>query len=363
MKKFLSVFLCLTMAIGAMAALAACSPKETDKIVRVLNLGDYIADGSEGLMDVMEEFKARTGIDYTYDTVVNNEAMYTKLKGGGTKYDVIITSDYMLQRLIAEKMLQKLDYNQITNWGNIDAKYKSPYFDPKQEYTVPYNVGMVAVAYDSAALSRKGIEAPTSWNALWDERYTENGKGKVMMFGNPRDSFAIAQTLLGISFNTTDESEWRAAAQKIKDQKSVRYGFGDDEITDKLISGEVWIAPYYAGDLLNAREQNPDLRIYYPEEGVNIFIDSFAVLSDADNVGAAHKFIDFMLEPDVALENAEFLCYASPNTTVVNNPEYTWYKNEILYPTEDKMPKTETFENLPTETLELMSALWDEVKR
>jgi spermidine/putrescine transport system substrate-binding protein len=257
--------------------------------------------------------------------------------------------------MIDEGMLQKLDYSKISNWGNIYDKYKNPSFDKKQQYTVPYNVGMTGLIYNNAKVSTP----PTSWNALWDSQYA----GKILMFNNPRDTFAIAQSLLGYSFNTTNAEEWAAAAQKIKDQKAVRYGFVDDEIFDKMQNGETYLAPWYAGDFFTMAEVNSDLRFVYPKEGVNVFIDSFAVLSDAENVGAAHAFINFMLEPDVALANAEYLCYASPNAKVVENPAYTWYQNEILYPSQEKTPKTEDFEDLPQETLDLMNSLWDEVKR
>ncbi|MDR3344523.1 MAG: spermidine/putrescine ABC transporter substrate-binding protein [Oscillospiraceae bacterium] len=352
MKKIFSVCLCLVITL---LGFAACAPKEEDKIVRVLNLGEYIADGSDELMDVLAEFEKRTGISCEYSTVPNNEALYAKLKGGGVDYDVIVTSDYMLERMIDENMLQKLNYSKITNWGNIYDKYKKPSFDPRQQYTVPYNVGMVGLIYNSA----KVTTPPTSWNALWNPQYA----GKILMFNNPRDTFAIAQSLLGYSFNTTDRDEWTAAAQKIKDQKPVRYGFVDDEIFDKMQNNETYLAPWYAGDFYTMAEINPDLRFVYPKEGVNSFIDSFAILSDAKNVGAAHKFIDFMLEPDVALANAEYLCYASPNKTVVENTGYTWYEDEILYPSEGKYPKTEDFKNLPQDVLDLMNTLWDEVKR
>ncbi|MDR1408741.1 MAG: spermidine/putrescine ABC transporter substrate-binding protein [Oscillospiraceae bacterium] len=352
MKKILSACLCIVIAL---LSFAACAPKEENKEVRVLNLGEYISLGDEDFMDVISEFEKRTGITCEYDgSAENNEALYAKVKPGGVEYDVVITSDYMLERMISEDMLQKLDYNKITNWGNIDEKYKKPAFDPKQEYTVPYTVGMVGLAYNSLY-----VKKPTSWNSLWDEK----NKGKILMYNNNRDTFAIAQSILGYSFNSTDVEEWKFAAQKIKDQKPLRYGFVDDQIFDKMQDNEAWLAPCYAGDFLSMQRVNPDLQFVYPKEGVNSFIDSIAILSNAKNVDAAHKFIDFLLEPDIALENSNYLCYASPNTKVFENPVYTWYQNEFLYPSAEKMPKTEMFENLPREILEVMNSLWDEVKR
>lgn len=346
-----TVVLVFTMAVPALAADASDLAGTT---INVYNWGEYISDGSEGSMDINAEFTKRTGIKVNYNNYDTNENMYAKLKSDGVSFDIVIPSDYMIERLIGEDMLQKIDFSNIPNYKYIDAKYKGLYFDPKDEYSVPYNVGMVGLIYNTKMVK----EAPTSWNVMWDEQY----KGKVLMFDNPRDAFGIAQKLLGQSFNTTDEAEWRAAADKLKAQKPILQGYVMDDIFRKMESGEAAIAPYYAGDFITMHSNNPDLAFVYPQEGVNIFVDSICIPKNAKNKAAAEAYINFLLDPDIAVENANYLGYATPNTAVLTREDYELKGNEYLYPEDQKMPKTEYFYNLPQKTLTLMTDLWSELK-
>lgn len=346
-----TVVLVFTMAVPALAADASDLAGTT---INVYNWGEYISDGSEGSMDINAEFTKRTGIKVNYNNYDTNENMYAKLKSDGVSFDIVIPSDYMIERLIDEDMLQKIDFSNIPNYKYIDAKYKGLYFDPKDEYSVPYNVGMVGLIYNTKMVK----EAPTSWNVMWDEQY----KGKVLMFDNPRDAFGIAQKLLGQSFNTTDEAEWRAAADKLKAQKPILQGYVMDDIFRKMESGEAAIAPYYAGDFITMHSNNPDLAFVYPQEGVNIFVDSICIPKNAKNKAAAEAYINFLLDPDIAVENANYLGYATPNTAVLTREDYELKGNEYLYPEDQKMPKTEYFYNMPQKTLTLMTDLWSELK-
>lgn len=319
----------------------------------VYNWGEYISDGVDGTLDVIKAFEDKYGIDVVYDTFDNNETMYSKLKGGGVSYDVVIPSDYMIERMISEDMLATLDYSNIPNYKYIPEKYRGLGHDPTDEYSVPYTVGMVGLIYNTKMVSA----APDSWTALWNSDYT----GNILMFNNPRDAFAIAQSILDIDYNTENEADWNRAAAILKSQKSVSPTYVSDEVFNMMESGEAAFAPYYAGDFLSMQENNPDLALVYPKEGVNFFVDSMCILKDSKNKRAAELFINFMLEPEIALANAEYICYASPHTEVYSNPEYSYYQNEYLYPEDGKF-KTQNFLNLSPETLALMSSLWDDVK-
>ncbi|MBP3697425.1 MAG: extracellular solute-binding protein [Clostridia bacterium] len=319
----------------------------------VYNWGEYISDGADDTVDVIAEFEKRFGIEVVYDTFDNNETMYSKLKGGGVSYDIVIPSDYMIERMISEDMLAKIDYSNIPNYKYIPEQYRGLGHDPTDEYSVPYTVGMVGLIYNTAMVE----EAPTSWTALWNTDYT----GNILMFNNPRDAFAIAQSILDIDYNTENEADWNRAAAVLKSQKNVSPTYVSDEVFNMMESGEAAFAPYYAGDFLSMQENNPDLALVYPKEGVNFFVDSICILKDAKNKRAAELFINFMLEPEIALANAEYICYASPHTEVYSNPEYSYYQNEYLYPEEGQF-KTQNFLNLSPETLALMSSLWDDVK-
>ncbi|MDE5671341.1 MAG: spermidine/putrescine ABC transporter substrate-binding protein [Eubacterium sp.] len=321
--------------------------------VNVYNWGEYISDGSEGSMNVVSEFERLTGAKVNYTNYESNENMYSKLSGGGVSYDVIVPSDYMISRLVDEDMLTEIDWNNIPNIKYIENQYKNLYFDPEQKYTLCYNVGTTALIYNTELVKEK----PTSWKVLWDEQY----KDKILMFNNSRDAFAIAQSILGQSLNTVDESNWTEAAVLLAEQKdAVSPVYVMDEIFNLMESGEYAFATYYAGDYVLMNENNNHLAYCFPEEGVNIFYDAFCIPKCVQNKKGAEAFINFMHEPQVALENAEFIYYASPNVAVKNNEEHSLYGNEAVYPNE--MPAGQYFENLPQNILELQADLWTNVK-
>ena len=322
--------------------------------LNVYNWGEYISDGSEGCMDVNREFERLTGIKVNYTTFESNETMYSQLKNGGVSYDIIIPSDYMIARLKSEDMLSKIDVSKLSNYKYIDEQYKGLFFDETQEYTVPYNVGMVGIIYNSALIG----EPEHSWNALWSEDY----RNMSLNFNNPRDGFMTAQKLLGYSVNSTNLKEWDEACEKLKQGKDVLQSYVMDEIYGKLETGEAAIGPYYAGDYLVMYDVNEDLRFFYPEEGTNIFIDSICVPKSVKNYEAALVYIDFLLEPDIALANAEYIGYASPHTAVVNNPDYCYYKNEILYPKQEDMPEVEYYHDIPESVRMHYENLWLDLK-
>lgn len=356
-KRIASVLLALMLAFLPLTAAFAAEQSDIDALrgtkLYVYNWGEYISDGADDTLDVNQAFEEKYGIDVVYDTYDNNEVMYSKLKSGGVSYDIVIPSDYMIERMIAEDMLEKIDFSNIPNYKYIPEQYKNLAHDPKNEFSVPYTVGMVGLIYNTEMVD----EAPDSWTALWDENYANS----ILMINNPRDAFAIAQSVLGMDFNNESPVAWRVAAELLKEQKSVSPAYVNDEIFLKMEAGEAALAPYYAGDFLTMQENNPALDFVYPKEGVNFFVDGACILKGAQNKLAAELYINFLLEPDVALANAEYICYASPHTEVYTNPEYSFYQNEILYPEEGKF-KTQLFLNLDPEILALMSSLWDDVK-
>ncbi len=324
--------------------------------INVFNWGEYICDTSEdGLIDVNSEFEKLTGIKVNYVTYESNEDMYPKIKNGGASYDIIIPSDYMIERMIKEDMLLKIDVNKLPNYKYVAEEYKDMFYDPQNEYSVPYNVGMVGLIYNTKMVE----EAPTSWTALWDERYA----GKILMIDNPRDAFAIPQKILGYSLNSTDEKELSDVAQLLIEQKPLLQGYVMDEIFNKMESGEAAMVPYYVGDFVLMKDVNPDLDFVYPEEGVNKFVDAVCIPECAQNYEAAMLYINFLLDPEVALSNALYIGYATPNQGVLDHPGYAEMRNnKYLYPNEEDMPDTEYFHNLPQETLTMFSELWSDIR-
>ena len=321
--------------------------------VNVYNWGEYIADGSDGLMDVVHEFERLTGAKVNYSNFESNENMYSKLIGGGVSYDVITPSDYMVERLIDEKLLLELDYSNIPNFKLINDKCKGYYFDPDNKYTVAFNTGRTALIYNKKLVKEK----PDSWKVLWDEQY----KNKVLMFNNSRDAFAIAQAVLGQDLNTTSEQDWVEAAELLAKQKdAVNPVYVMDEVFNLMESGEYAFAAYYSGDYELMVENNPDLDFVFPKEGVNDFCDAFCVPTCCQNKKGAEAFINFMNEPQVAFDNEEYIYYASATKTVEDNEESSLYGSEAVYPSNP--PKAQPFKNLPQNINELQSSLWNQVK-
>lgn len=362
-KEFLSLFICFILILS----LSGCgyeyfdieiegeySTELSGTILNVYNWGEYIADGSDGLMDVNHEFEKLTGIKVNYTTFESNETMYSQLKSGGVSYDIIIPSDYMIERLKNENMLSKIDTSKLLNYHYILDDYKNIFYDTDNEYSVPYNVGMVGIIYNSALIE----EPKHSWTALWDEKYRDMS----LNFSNPRDGFMTAQMILGHSVNSTDKSEWDEALELLKKGKDVLQSYVMDEIYGKMETGEAAIGPYYAGDYLTMYETNDALRFFYPTEGTNIFIDSVCIPSCVKNYAAAMLYIDFLLEPEVALANAEYIGYASPHRAVIENPDYYYYGNKILYPSAENKPKTEYYCDIDEEIRSYYESLWIDLK-
>lgn len=321
--------------------------------VNVYNWGEYISDGGEGSMDVVSEFERLTGATVNYTNFESNENMYSKLAGGGVSYDVIVPSDYMIDRLIDEEMLLPLDYSNIPNMKYINPQYKNLFFDPEQKYTVCYNVGTTVLIYNKNLVS----EEPDSWSVLWDEQY----KNKVLMFNNSRDSFAIAQAYLGKDFNSVTEQDWVECAELLAEQKDkTNPVYVMDEVFNLMESGEYAFAVYYAGDYLIMAENNEDLGYCFPKEGVNAFYDAFCIPTCSKNKAGGEAFINFMHEPQVAYENCEYIYYRSPNITVENNEDSSLYESEVIYPEQEL--NTQYFKNLPQNIIELQNTLWTQVK-
>lgn len=363
LKKLLPILLCITLSLSLCGCgyeyyelnLEADYTREfAGSELNVYNWGEYISDGSEGCMDVNREFERITGIKVNYTTFESNETMYSQIDNGGVSYDIIIPSDYMIARLKANDMLTKIDIPSLSNYKYIDENYKGLFFDENEEYSVPYNVGMVGVIYNSALIE----EPEHSWTSLWDPKYDNMS----LNFNNPRDGFMTAQKILGYSVNSTDKTEWNKAAQLLKKGKSVLQSYVMDEIYGKLETGEAAIGPYYAGDYLVMLETNPNLRFFYPKEGTNIFVDSICIPKCVKNYDAAMLYINFLLEPEIALANAEYIGYASPNTAVIENPDYYYYQNEILYPKKEDMPQVEYYHDIDPEIRTYYENLWLDLK-
>ena len=373
MKKILLSILLLTLVLASAILLGACGEQDAGgkaTTLYVYNWGEYIADGSEGSLNVNQAFekycREELGMNVTvnYSTYSSNEDLYAKLSGGAVSYDVIIPSDYMVARLAAEGLLREINPAQtIDNYRYIDDAFKGLYYDPEERYSVPYTYGTVGVIYNTDMVPADE-EDLGKWSLLWNPDYT----GNVLQFNNPRDAFGTAQFYLGYSINSNDPAEWQEALDLLIEQKSVVQGYVMDEVFNKMKGGSAAIAPYYAGDFFTMYADNDRLAFYYPEGSTNVFVDAMCIPECTQNYGLALEYINFMLTEEVAIENAEYICYASPNVLVYENEDYIAYMEEECHPDaisilyDFDMSEMEFYHDLPTETRNLMNSLWEDLK-
>lgn len=351
MKKLVSFIMGALLIFSALPA-SAFAEGET---INVYNWGQYISDGSDGYIDVNKAFTEKTGIKVNYMTFDSNESLYTKLKTGGSTYDIIIPSDYMIARLIAEDMLEPLDMDSIPNYKYVDDAYKNTAYDPDNKYSVPYTWGTVGVIYNSKYVDEADVG---SWDLLWNSKYS----GKILMFDNPRDAFAIAEQLSGIDINSENGDDLRAAAYKLIEQKPLVQSYVMDQIYDKMEREEAWIAPYYAGDYLMMAEENPDLKFYFPKEGFNLFIDAICIPKGCQNKKAAEEYINFLCDPEISGGNLDYLGYSTPISEAKQYMDEATASSDIAYPSAEVLAGGSSFLNLSTAASQQMDSLWLQVK-
>ena len=319
--------------------------------INVYNWGEYIDQS------VLADFEKQTGIKVNYTTYASNEEMYSKIVSGAASYDVVIPSEYMISKMIEEDLIAELDFNNIPNYRYIGEKYRGLAFDPEEKYSVPYTWGTVVIVYNTKYVDEEDV-ADESLDLLWNEKYA----GRILMFDNPRDAFALALTRAGHSMNTTDPSQWEEAAEMLMAQKPLVQAYVMDQVFDKMIGEEAYIAPYYAGDAIMMMDENEDLAAYVPVEGANQFVDAMCVLKTSHHKKEAEQFINFMCETDIAVRNAEEVCYAIPHTAAFEELDEETREDTMVYPPQEVLDKCEVFINLPPETLLLQSDLWIKLK-
>ena len=345
---------CLLLVSGYLVFFA--NPQEQITL-NVYNWGQYIADGSDGSMEVIKEFEARyPNIKVNYSTYDSNEIMYSKLSNGGITVDVIIPSDYMIARLIEEDMLLPIDYGNIPNYQYIDESFKNTSYDPENKYSVPYTWGTVGILYNTRYVDEADV---TGWELLWNEKYA----GKILMFGNSRDAFGIAQYLLGYDVNTTDKEALRSCADMLRQQKPVLQQYVMDEIFATMQNEEAWIAPYYAGDCLTMMEGNENLAFYLPEDqGFNLFIDAMCIPTCAKEKEAAELFINFLCDPEIAGANMDWICYSTPISAAKEYMDPDTVSNPVSYPSDEVLASGSSYAYLPEDISRYMESLFMEVR-
>lgn len=340
-NKILLVVLALVMVLS----LAACGEKQEKKVVNIYNWGEYIDE------ELLSKFEKETGIKVNYDTFVTNEDLYVKLKNSNVSYDLLIPSDYMIEKMIKEDMLQKLDFKNIPNYENVDKEFKDKGFDPKNEYSVPYFWGTLGIVYNSDNV-KENID---SWNALWDQKY----KDKIIMMDSSRDAIGLSLIKMGYSMNSENETELNKAKEELMKQKPLVRAYQLDQTKDIMINGEADLAVMYSGDAALAISEAPNLKYVIPKEGSNIFIDSMVVPKNAENKGNAEAFINFMLEEHNASQNAA-IGYSTPISKAKELLKDDMKNNSASYPDLSNHKNLETFKD-PGEKVKIYDDIWQSI--
>lgn len=345
--KLRKISILITIGLMVSTMLTGCGATDSNKVLNVYNVGDYIDE------EIISLFEKETGIKVQYETYDTNEMMYQKVKSGSTHYDLIFPSDYMVEKMKSEELLQKIDFENIPNMKYIDKSFLNPIYDKTNEYSVPYMWGTFGILYN-----KKMVKEPIdSWDILWDPKY----KGNIMMFDSVRDTMGISLKRLGYSMNSTNPKEIDKAMKELMKQKDLVLAYVNDEGKDRLLGEEVAMGIAYSGDAVTLMEENPNLDYAIPKEGTNKWVDAMAIPKSAQNKKEAEMFINFLLDPEIATMNAEYIGYSTPNVGALELLDEDVIKNPVAYPSKEVMDKTETFIDLG-DKLRLYDEAWIKLK-
>ncbi|MEY8353996.1 ABC transporter substrate-binding protein [Lachnospiraceae bacterium 54-53] len=361
-KRLLKIMAGSALALLSLSLLSGCG-KSAAKAgsageVYVYNWGEYIDES------VIEQFEEETGIQVVYDLFETNEEMYPVIEAGGVKYDVVCPSDYMIQKMIENNLLAEINFDNVPNFKEIDSRYTemSKSFDPENKYSVPYCWGTVGILYNTSMVAPE--DAPTKWSDLWDEKFKDN----ILMQDSVRDAFMVALKSLGYSMNTTDEAEINEAKELLIKQKPLVQAYVIDQVRDKMIGGEAAVGVIYSGEMLYIQNEVKDLGLDYsleyviPEEGTNLWLDSWVIPANAENKENAEKWINFLCRPEIARKNFEYITYPTPNKGAFDLLDPDFQNNKAVFPDEDVLQNSEVYKYLGDQVDSLYNEAWKEVK-
>ena len=345
---------------GASGTDSAASGSADGGELYVYNWGEYIDE------DVISQFEEETGITVVYDLFETNEEMYPVIEAGAVNYDVVCPSDYMIQKMRENDLLAELNFDNIPNIDQIDPAYMemSQAFDPENKYSVPYCWGTVGILYNTKLLDELGVPTPTKWADLWDERLS----GEILMQDSVRDAFMVALKKDGYSMNSESKDELEQTKQELIDQKPLVQAYVIDQVRDKMIGGEAAVGVIYSGEMLYIQDEVANLGLDYdleyviPEEGTNLWLDSWVIPKNAKNKENAEKWIDFMCRPEIAKANFEYITYPTPNKGAFELLDEEMQNNKAVFPDINSLKNSEVYKYLGDETDAVYNELWKEVK-
>ncbi|WP_434797262.1 ABC transporter substrate-binding protein [Terrisporobacter vanillatitrophus] len=345
--KILTLIICVS-AVGVF--FTGCNKKNNySKEINFFNYGENIDD------ETVREFEQKYDIRVNIETFDDMEAMYSKVKSGAGKYDVILVSDVLMPRMIDQKLIQKINKDNIPNISQMNEEYLDLEIDPGNKYSVPYMFGTVGLIYNKDVVK----EEVKSWDILWNEKY----KGRIFMFDTYRDTMGVALKKLGYSLNSTDSKEIKEAKELLLEQrKLVNPLYGVDNGTTMIPAGETDINMIWSGEGLNLQDEYPNLVYVVPEEGANFWIDSLCIPKNAENVEGAEKFINFVSDKKRALRIADEIGYTTPNKEAREEQPESVKNNANAYMTTEIMNRCEIYKDFPLDVKKMYDKAWIAIK-
>lgn len=341
LKKLLAIICSVTI---TSSLFIGCGSKDPSKVINIFNCGDYIDE------DLIDKFEEETGYDVQYSTYDTNEIMYAKVTSGSTQYDLVFPSDYMIEKMISEDLLEKINFDNIPNYEYIGEEYKNLSYDPTNEYSVPYMWGTIGIIYDPKEVN----ETEITWDILWNDKYKDN----IIMFNSLRDAMGISLSRLGYPINSTDKNEIKEAADELLKQKELSRAWMVDEVKDAMLNREAVIATVWSGDANYIMSQDPTLKYVVPASGSNKWFDGMAIPKGSKNKEGAEAFINFLTDPENSKQNVEYIEYYTPNTSTYEMLDEDVKAN---YPSKEILDKCEIFINLPKDTLNIYNDEWTRI--
>ena len=323
------------------------SSAQSDKLV-IYNWGDYIDPA------LITKFTKETGIEVQYETFDSNEAMYTKIKQGGTTYDLAVPSDYMIDKMIKENLLIKLDKKRIKGLENIGTEFLGKSFDTNNDYSIPYFWGTVGIVYNTKLVKT----APKHWDDLWDSSY----RNSILLVDGAREVMGVGLNSLGYSVNTKNMAELKQALAKLQKLTPNIKAIVGDEMKGYMIQGDAAIGVTFSGEASEMLESNPDLRYIVPSEGSNLWFDNLVIPKTVKHKDQAYAFINFMLKPENAAQNAEYIGYATPNQAAKKLLPKALREDKAFYPDQSTINHLEVYDNLGLKWLGIYNDLYMQFK-
>lgn len=351
-KRTVSIAIVAVLVIGCFSVFAVSSGKgDSDNTITVLNYGKYIDES------VLDSFEQETGITVKYEEYEDPEEMYTKYKSGAIDYDVICTSDYIIEKLISEGEVNKIDYSTMPNYKNVqqDIIDMSASFDPTHEYTVPYFYGTLGILYNKKMADPADLK---SWDCLWNGKF----KDEMIMINSVRDAFTPALRTLGYSINETDPDKLDQAYDILNKQSSDVLAYYVDETCDEMVAENAAIAVCYSGEAASAMDENENLDYIVPDEGSNLWIDSWFIPKTCKNQEGAQEFLNYICGDEPAELNFEYVYYASPIQAVCDNQDEETKENEAINPPADMVKNCEVYRAFTDDEAALYNTLWQRLK-